>query len=179
MLLGLAIFFSCLAAVFGTIALHECGHFVAGISAGIPPDQMKICLATFPQHVALRDGEAWIDPWDHQRYVSRSRALIKDKKGAIAYVSGGLVAQTIVFIAFVFTSKALGVGGLWLIPLTAALVAEPLLYLFADVVFSRLRQSPCGDFSGLWQISPWASVLVTSLVVATHLTVLVHIIKGA
>jgi hypothetical protein len=43
--------------VFALIAVHETGHYIAGLTAGIPATAMKIRLLTFPQHVALRDGD--------------------------------------------------------------------------------------------------------------------------
>ena len=54
MAVGLAIFLGCVAAIFGIIAVHECGHYLAGAAAGIPWNSMKIRLFTFPQHVALK-----------------------------------------------------------------------------------------------------------------------------
>ena len=43
--------------VFTLIAVHEAGHYLAGLTAGIPAAAMRIRLPTFPQHVALRDGD--------------------------------------------------------------------------------------------------------------------------
>jgi hypothetical protein len=179
MLLGFAIFAGSLAAVFGVIALHECGHFLAGIAAGIPAAQMKIRLFTFPQHVALRDGATWLSPVrDYHRYAERSLMLTKGKRGGIAYVAGGLVAQTIVVVLFVLVWRALGFSQLWLFPLTLALVAVPPLYFFADLVFTRIARRPCGDFSVLWQLSPVASVIVTGITIAGHLAVLACVWPG-
>src|SRR4051812_27647298 len=159
MFLGLAIFLGCSTAIFTLIALHECGHFVAGLMAGIPADQMKIRLAVFPQHVALRDGDEWLSPArDSARYIARSTTMIRNKTGAIAYVAGGLLAQTALFVAFVLISRSAAVPRLWVTPLTGALVALPLLYLLADLFATQQTKRPCGDFSGLWKISPLASV---------------------
>ena len=36
-------------AVFALIAIHEMGHYAAGLTAGIPAKVMKIRLLTFPQ----------------------------------------------------------------------------------------------------------------------------------
>ena len=47
------ILFTILAFVFTLIAVHEAGHYLAGLTAGIPASVMKIRLLTFPQHVAL------------------------------------------------------------------------------------------------------------------------------
>ena len=176
MLLGLAIFAGCLLAVFGVIALHECGHFLLGIAAGIPAREMKIRLLTFPQHVALREGDGWLDPTrDYHLYVVRAQALAPDRSRQVAYAAGGLVVQTVVVVLFVFAWRSLGGGRLWLVPLTLALVSVPLLYLCADLIFTRLARRPCGDFSVLWAICPAASIAVSSFVLIIHLLVLFHV----
>ena len=46
-----------LAIVFTSIAAHQFGHYLAGLTAGITANVMKIRLFTFPQHVALRNGD--------------------------------------------------------------------------------------------------------------------------
>src|SRR5947207_2910887 len=51
------IFLANAACIFVLIAVHEAGHFLAGWVGGIPVGEMR--LLTFPQHVALRDGEEW------------------------------------------------------------------------------------------------------------------------
>jgi hypothetical protein len=56
----LLIFLGYAALVFGLIAVHETGHYLAGIWAGIPAREMRLVLFTFPQHVAIRDGEQWL-----------------------------------------------------------------------------------------------------------------------
>jgi len=180
MLLGIAIFIGCLVAVFVMIALHECGHFIAGLGAGIPVDQMKIRFMVFPQYVALRDGDDWLSPvGDSQRYIARSMAMIKGKKRAIAYVSGGLLAQTAVFAAFVLVCRSMAVHRLWVTPVACALVALPILYLLADLFATKRANHPCGDFSGLWKISPLASVWVTAIVICSHLGLLFYALKSA
>lgn len=65
------ILFTNLALVFTMIAIHETGHYLAGLTAGIPASVMKIRLFTFPQHVALRDGDLWVSPVANiERYIA-------------------------------------------------------------------------------------------------------------
>ena len=179
MLLGISIFLGCAAAVFAMIALHECGHFFAGMAAGIPADQMKIRLLVFPQHVALRDGEDWLSPTDYHRYVSRSQAILKDRKGLIAYVSGGLLVETTTFIGFVWMCRALDMPYLWQVPLTIALASLPMTYLVADILASGRARHPCGDFSGLWKISRPSAALVTAVVIISHAGLLWYVLQNA
>jgi hypothetical protein len=67
------IFLANVACIFVLIAVHETGHFLAGWAGGIPFGEMRIRLLTFPQHVALRDGEEWVTPFDLERYVAIMR----------------------------------------------------------------------------------------------------------
>jgi hypothetical protein len=56
------------------IVVHETGHYLAGLTAGIPHGDMRICLFTFPQHVTIRDGESWVSPTqDIHRYIELTR----------------------------------------------------------------------------------------------------------
>ncbi len=178
--IGLAIFAGCLASVFGIIALHECGHFLAGLLAGIPFGQMKVRLTVFPQHVALSEGQEWLSPvGDHARYVARAKVLIRSRCGAIGYVAGGLLAQTAVFLAFVWVCRATDVPRVWQLPLTCSLVSVPALYFVADLLATGRTRRPCGDFSGLWEISPMASVLVTGLTLGAHTAGLIYVFETA
>lgn len=179
MLLGILIFIGCAVAPFAMIALHELGHFLAGMAAGIPASQMKIRLWTFPQHVALRDGDEWLSPRSYQRYASRSWALLSSHGGMLAYVSGGLVVETVIFGIFVWICHIQSVPRFWQIPLTSVLVFLPISYLFVDLLETKRVQHPCGDFSALWGISRWFAVIITSLVVTTHLGLLLYVLQKA
>lgn len=41
------------ACVIVLIAIHESGHYLAGLALGIPAKQMQLRLFTFPQHLAV------------------------------------------------------------------------------------------------------------------------------
>jgi hypothetical protein len=64
------IFLANAACIFVLIAIHEAGHFLAGWVGGIPVSAMRFRLLTFPQHIALRDGDEWVAPFDLERYVA-------------------------------------------------------------------------------------------------------------
>jgi hypothetical protein len=180
MLLGVLIFVTCLSAIFGIIAVHECGHYLAGGATGIPWRSMKIRLGVFPQHVALRSGDDWLHPLtDYEKYGATSMVLLKSNAKAAIYVSGGLIVQTIAFVLLVVGFSIAGVSRLWVVPVACALASVPLLYLCADLIFTPMAKRPCGDFSVLWKISPLASVVVAALVVGTHVAVLLHILGNA
>jgi hypothetical protein len=88
-------FFLAPALVFVLIAVHELGHYLAGLTAGIPASAMRIRLLTFPQHVALRDGDRWVSPVrDIEHFVEVSRGYLSTRSAAFRWVAGGLVAET-------------------------------------------------------------------------------------
>ena len=88
-------FFLAPALVFVLIAVHEMGHYVAGLTAGIPAEAMRIRLLTFPQHVALRDGDRWVSPVrEIEHFVAVSRRNLSTRAAAFRWVAGGLVMET-------------------------------------------------------------------------------------
>jgi hypothetical protein len=46
------------AAYFAIVAVHEAGHYLAGLLVGVPPGNMRIRLLRFPQHVARGTGRS-------------------------------------------------------------------------------------------------------------------------
>jgi membrane-associated protease RseP (regulator of RpoE activity) len=78
-----------LAIVLSLIAVHEAGHFLAGIVAGIPARDMRIVLLAFPQHVAQRDGDRWVSPIkDIERFITVSRRHLASRSAAFLWVAG-------------------------------------------------------------------------------------------
>jgi hypothetical protein len=180
MIIGISIFFSCIGAIFAMIAVHECGHYLAGAAGGIPWNAMKIRLFTFPQHVALKSDGQWLHPTrDYDRYVEVSRSFLKDRVRAASYVSGGLLIQTVAFVCLVYGLAAIDIPKFWIVPIVCALVALPCIYLAFDILFTQFAKKPCGDFSFLWKISPLTSLAITVFVVGVHGGVLIHFLKPA
>lgn len=135
------------------IAVHEVGHYLAGRLVGVPSASMRIRLLTFPQHVALRDGEDWVCPLDTERYVRLADPLMPTAASAATFVAGGFVLETLC-LAF------------WcLLRLPYAKVAISLalmmtiIYLLVDLwAFLRTRRQLL-DFSVLYYISPGVGVM--------------------
>jgi hypothetical protein len=76
------------AIVFGTIVIHEIGHFLAGLAGGVSPRRMKIVLLRYPFHVALREGDQWLSPTDGTLYASAAQTLIPHTAGLFLFVAG-------------------------------------------------------------------------------------------
>jgi hypothetical protein len=169
MIIGVLIFVACLGAVFGIIAVHECGHFLAGRIAGIPAGAMQVRLLAFPQHVALRSDGRWLHPsTEYEQYAQAAMGYLQDRRRAVLYVAGGLAVQSVAFAALLAALAAVGVPRFWVLPVAGAMASVPVLYLGADVIFTALSRKPCGDFSFLWRISPASSILVTLFTLIAH-----------
>ncbi len=165
------IFVTNLLIVFGIITIHEMGHYLAGLTAGIPQREMKVHLFTFPQHVALRDGDSWVSPVDTERYVRISRLHLSTRAAAFRYVAGGLVVETIFTTIFCITSHHLGWNfiAFWAAVLSLAIYAINLFLFFVvgaisffvkDIPLALSRRLPYGDISGLWDIYRLPAVLL-------------------
>ncbi len=139
--------------VFVLIAVHECGHWVFGRLSGIPADQMRIRLLTFPQRVELRGETGWLTVDEHDHYMSRLQAWVPGRRGRFAFVAGGFLAETVFILTL---SLALLAAGSQLLALVAVGVSLSmyLIYLLAmDLPQSRRFKRPWGDSSILMSIA--------------------------
>ena len=94
-MLFLLILVLCPAIAFTLIAVHELGHYLAGLAVGIPRDAMRIRLLRFPQHIAIRDGTEWVSPMaDMARYIHLTRQHLTSRARAFAWIAGGLLLET-------------------------------------------------------------------------------------
>jgi hypothetical protein len=153
--------------VFLLISVHEAGHYLAGLCAGIPASVMRIRLLRFPQHVALRDGGEWVSPVsDIQRYIDLLSRYLKTTPRMYAYVSGGLVLETVFTVC---VSGALIVVGRPKIAF--ALAGLSLLLILPWLVIDGIsvcRGRSTGDLSGLWFLSRTPTLLLLVFFLATR-----------
>src|SRR5262249_61353121 len=76
------------------IAVHESGHYLAGLMGGIPAQDMRLVLLAFPQHIAVRDEGEWVSPVrDIGRYVEVTRRHLRSRAAAFLWVAGGMVLE--------------------------------------------------------------------------------------
>jgi hypothetical protein len=171
-------FFLAPALVFVLIAVHETGHYFAGLTAGIPAAAMRIRLFTFPQHVALRDGAGWVSPvTDIERFVEVSRRYLLTRSAAFRWVAGGIVAETgFTAIACVL---AVRVGwqsiGFWTAVISLAMYLINVLLM--DIPWALVRRHAFGDTSGLWEISWIPALLVTLSMLAIRLVLVWYVLR--
>jgi hypothetical protein len=149
--------------VFALIAMHEAGHYLAGLAGGIPVRKMRIRLLTFPQHVVLLDDEGnWVPPFDLERYVAVMRRHLGSGPRLFLYTAGGLLFGTIVEVGASVTAKEAGLTGLALM-IAGQSLGMYLVYVFLmDLPMALRRGYPWGDVSGLWFIAKGPAVALTA-----------------
>ena len=170
----LIIFLLAMALVFAMIAVHETGHYLAGLTAGIPARDMKIVLLAFPQHVALRDGDTWVSPVrDIARYIEVSRRYFATRWAAFRYVAGGIVVGTVFSAALCVCAMLLGQDGLavWVAYFSLAMYLINMLLM--DIPCAVYYGHAVGDTSGLWQIAKLPTVALTILVLSVYVLIIV------
>jgi len=163
----LAIFAFCAACVAVLIVVHEAGHYLAGLAAGVPTDDMRIRLLRFPQHVELRDSGEWVSPAsDVKRYTDLVWRHLKSGPRVYVYVSGGLILETVFTVC---VSLALIASGHSRIGLAVAglslMMALP--WLIIDGI-SVCRGRASGDLSGLWFLARAPTVVLLVVFLATR-----------
>jgi hypothetical protein len=165
------------ALVFVLIAVHELGHYLAGLTAGIPASAMRIRLLTFPQHVALRDGDRWVSPVkDLEHFVEVSRGYISTRAAAFRWVAGGLVAETVFTTLACLLAVQLGwqTVAFWTAAISLAMYLINVLLM--DVPWALIHHHAFGDTSGLWEISKLPAILVTIMMLAIRLILMWYVI---
>lgn len=173
MTLFFQILFANLALLFVLIAVHEVGHWFFGRLVGIPSNQMKIRLLTFPQQVQIRDAEGWVSVSTFDRYFNRLKEIVPATRDQFAYVVGGFVFETLFLVAL---TLCLGQIGAWLYAIVAPGVSLMmyLVYVFAmDIPQSRSLNRPWGDTTILFSLAPRAATLVASVMVLVRGTLIV------
>lgn len=162
----LLVFFLIAVLGFLMIVVHEAGHYLAGVAAGIPARDMKLVLLRFPQHVAVRDGEKWVSPVsDMERYISVTRNHLRSRKAAFLWVAGGMVSELAFTGAFWRVAVWLGY------PAVAFWAACVSLSMYAvnvglmDLPLAVRYRHVAGDTSGLWHIAPVSAIFFSALMV--------------
>ena len=140
------------------VTVHECGHYCAGLAIGVPRRNMRIRLLTFPQHVALRDGDEWISPVQTDRYIQLAEPLMPTTATALLFVAGGIISETTALVLLAafrlpFYRETCTLA-FWM----------TVIYLAFDVfVYLRTRRAAM-DFSAMFSISPLFGCLIVAAV---------------
>ena len=160
--------------VVALIAVHETGHYLAGLMGGIPAREMKLVLLAFPQHVAVRDGDEWVSPVkDISRYIAVTQRHLDSRWAAFRWVAGGMVLE------LAFATAVWGVAlasGYPRVAFTIGCVSLGMYAInvgFMDLPWAWKYRCAAGDTSGLWQIAPVAALIFSALMVASRVLLVV------
>lgn len=159
------IFFANIILVFVLIGIHEVGHWVMGLIAGIPRRSMKIRLLAFPQQVVLRDEQDWVSVSNYDRYHSILNKYVPTNKGKYLYVSDGFLFET---VFLVICSPILWMYGFWLYTAVASGLSLMMfiIYLFAmDIPQSKSLKKPWGDTTILFSLAKKPTIIIVSAMI--------------
>ena len=162
------------ALVFVLIAVHEVGHYLAGLTAGIPARDMRVVLLAFPQHVALRDGDSWVSPVkDITRYIEVSRKYFATRWAAFRYVAGGIVVGTVFSTGVCLVAQHYGWYAIafWTAWISGCMYAINVLLM--DLPWALIYRRSVGDTSGLWEIARLPALVLTFLVLCVQVLLVV------
>ena len=174
------VFLQILLTIFVLIAVHETGHFLAGMTWGIPASHMKIRLLTFPQHVAIKDGDAWLSSTqDIERYIEVTRGFFRSKAAAFRWVAGGVLLECVFTVAVCLGAHEIGWRNLafWTAAMSRAMYLVNVFLM--DVPWALINRHAFGDTSGLWTISRIPAVLLTAAMLAIRAGVFSFVAQSA
>ncbi len=155
------------------IVVHEIGHYMMGRLAGIPWAQMRIRLLTFPQHVAVRDGDDWVSVSELKRYFKTVRRHVPSVSGQLLYITGGFLFETLFTVLMALLLQATGFW-LYAVFIVGVSLVFYLVYLFAlDLPQARRTGEPYGDTTLMYSLAPAPAIcwLVGMIVVRVGLLV--------
>ncbi|ELY37905.1 hypothetical protein [Natronorubrum tibetense] len=152
--------------------VHESGHYLAGLSIGIPRDRLRLRLLSIPPHVALVDGDGTpVSPSAFDRYLDLLTTHTTNVHQQYRFVAGGHVLEWLIVVSS--TTVALGSGTDPLITAASLLVYWSLvitgLYLIVDAAGTIVRGYPHGDASGQWSLAPRSTLAFYLVYFGTYL----------
>lgn len=154
----------------GIVFVHEFGHYYAGRRiVGIPPDEIRIAMTTFPQYVALRDEDGeWVAPTEYDRYREAYARHDSEGEDAERYIAAGEIVQAAVVVP---AAVALGLAGFDSVATSLVVISliTTLVYVLFDAGLTLSKGQPMGDYSALWQVDRRAPVLLLVGFVLFHL----------
>lgn len=152
-----------LGAAWGSVLVHEGGHYLAGRALGVPAGAMSIRLER-PPHVALDHGGRWLSP-DHPDYPAAFARHNRSPGAAWSFVAGGVVVETVVVLLLAAVLRGQGSLPLVLVGTSTALLVA---YLLADVALSARRARPYGDVAVMWTVAAVPTAVLVGAVLAVR-----------
>ncbi len=152
-----------LGVAWGSVLVHEAGHYLAGWGLAVPRSDMRVRLQR-PPHLALRRGQRWLSP-DDPGYASTFARHNPSAAAAWLFVAGGFLFETTVVLLLAVAFRDIGTLPLVLVGASTVIL---LLYLIADISLSLRRSVPYGDAGAMWTISRAPTGLVLGAVLVAR-----------
>jgi hypothetical protein len=165
-LAGLAL---ALALLWAVAVLHQLGHYVTGRRiVEIPASEMRIVSPFVPRYLALRKDDAWVPPYEFDRYRDCYEQHDSGYEHLERYVAGGELIQTLVVVPI---AVVLALAGFRIVAavLLASSIAVTFAYVAVDTVVTWRTESLSGDYSALWYVSKRVPVLLMIAFLFVHL----------
>ncbi len=147
---------------------HKLGHYAVGRHVvGIAAPNIRVVIVGLPQYVALRDGQQWVSPLGFEAYLEAYREYDPDESYLLAFLAGGVLAQTASVLVIAGVAFVVGVSFVG----QSAVLASGMLasyQLFSDLGARLHVGTPCGDFSALFEQSPATTVALLCGFVGSH-----------
>ena len=124
-------------------------------------------INTFPQHVAIKDGDAWLSSTqDIERYIEVTRGFFTSKAAAFRWVAGGVLLEGVFTVAVCLVAHGIGWANLAFWTAAMSLSMYFINVFIMDVPWALMKGHPFGDTSGLWTIARMPAVLLTVAMLA-------------
>lgn len=155
--------------------IHEGSHYFCGRAVGVPRKKIAMRINFRQPHVALHDGDQWLNP-DQPDYVPTFMKYQPKVARAWGFIAAGAIGETLITTMVAIALDLMGLTVMALI-LLAVSTAYMLIYVVVDFFFSFRRRKPHGDFSALWQISLGATGITATVIFAVRISALLVLIS--
>ncbi|QFG69576.1 hypothetical protein [Ornithinimicrobium pratense] len=157
--------------LWASIVVHEGGHYLLGLWAGVPARDLKIRLGR-PSFVALRRGERWLSP-DDPEYAPTFLRHNPSPIAAWSFVAGGFLLETGLVLLLVVILQGFGAVALLMLGVSSALFC---FYLLADAIASKRSGVAYGDCGAMWRISAPATLIGLTALISLRVAALLHLL---
>lgn len=169
MLEWLAGFALVLALLWAVAVLHQLGHYVTGRQiVGVPASEMRIVSPFAPRYLALRKDDAWVPPYEFDRYRDCYEQHDSGYEHLERFVAGGELIQTLVVVPVAVVIAVTGFRTVAAV-LLASSIAVSFAYIGLDAVVTWRTGSLSGDYSALWYVSKRVPVLLMIAFLFVHM----------
>jgi len=131
---------------------QEMSRYLLGRSIGIPADKIKIEMFSFPQRVAIFDGESWVFS-DEERFLTAYSRYDPLWQNGFLYACSGLYGESVLVVAM---GIIFSLGGWREVALAVVIIS--LFLNLGQMVYSLYlswsRDEVRGDYTSIYVLDP-------------------------